>query len=149
MPSPSDIIDAEFVDLNAGRATTPRDIPPPDPAKRPPGGYGRRSVASSLADTLDDASTIAESISNAANLIGADGAAETAHHVQGLTEAGAETVRAGAAAIEGVRRELAPVGSAFGRLVERAKAAGIVGERRAPFHVDAKAKRAWPPKKDG
>jgi hypothetical protein len=123
------IHDAEFEDISGA----PSD---PKPAARAT-AYGRRTIAAVATDpkararagaeALDAIADIAKTTAKMAQAVGADKAAEKAVDAAELAEAGADLVRTGVVAAEGVAREVGPLRRSFDRLVDRAKAAGLVG----------------------
>lgn len=136
MSAEPNVIDAEFVETKDA----------------PRAGYGRRAitrdpgVGEAAADLLETSAPLIDAVGGVAHALGSEGAAERAGHVAELARAGAEVARAAPAAVAAVRREIEPVRSAFGRLVDAAKKSGIVGERRPPvdFERVERAPRAAP-----
>jgi hypothetical protein len=138
-PTPPQVIEAEFVETKSSEGA-------------PRAGYGRRTTAmvapnvgEAAADLLEASAPLIDAAGGVAQALGAEGASARAGHVAELARAGAEVARAAPAAVAAIRREVEPVRSAFGRLVDAAKKSGVIGERRAPVDFE-RVERA--PKKD-
>ena len=111
------------------------DLPTPPPGSRPT--YGRRTVAAAATDptararagaeALDAVAGLAQTAARMATAVGPETVADKAADAADLAEASADLVRTGVVAAEGVQREIGPLKKSWAKLVDRAKAAGLVG----------------------
>lgn len=144
------IQDAEFVDVNPPDGTAP----PRSTAFPRAVAYGRRTVAGgadaktrarAAAGALDAIADLSRTGARMAQAVGADAVAEKAIDAADLAHAGADVVRTGVVAAEGVAREIGPLRKSWNTLVDRAKEAGVVGPRKR--HVLTLNKRPIGPRR--
>lgn len=134
-PDPN-VIDADFVEE-------------PKRAEPPPGGFGRRVVASDsrpakvlegIADAMDEAPVAARVVSNVARRLGKTEVAEKVEAAGEVTQKAAEVVRALPSAYEGIKREGKPLIDKFKRLMDTMKEKKVY-VRREPRTVAHAPKR--------
>jgi hypothetical protein len=111
------VIDAEFVEVNEA---TPR-------------GFGRRTFAQEQIGVIDAIGPAARAVAGACRVTGANDAADKIESAADLADSAAAVGREIPAAINAIDEGTRPLRGAWGRLVEKMKAKGIVGERKKPF----------------
>lgn len=126
--TPQDPIDATFVDVED-------DGVPPRVAPNAPAAPAAPSASALLADLLELGGTVAQAGAAVAHQVSPK-TAQRATKVGEAAHAGADVVRTGAAAVESIqaetRRVAGPLAAKLREFDQKARAAGIYGQRAAP-----------------
>jgi len=142
---PEKPIDAEFVE--DGERTARPTQPDPKQKQSGPAGFGTRVVAEErpraaevIGDIIDVSASAARAVSSTARFLGKEEVAGKVEKAAEVAGQAADVVQKIPAAIEGFKREAAPVKAAFEKLAASVKKSGLYA-RREPKTVHHAPKR--------